>query len=136
MSDWIAIAALGLVAVLIPVSMMVVSALLRPSVPERDKRLTYESGEIPTGTTTSRFSIQYYMVALLFVVFDVETVMIFPWVLVYTDAIEIAGVAHALGPMLAFIAILLFGLLWAWRNGAVRWARKSVDNGTRERAEP
>ena len=126
MSQWIAIGALGLVAVLIPLGMMALSALLRPSVPERHKRATYESGEVPTGTTRIRFNIQYYMVALLFVVFDVETVLIFPWTLVYVDAIAEAGLAHALLPMLAFIAILVIGLGWAWRNGAVEWTRSTA----------
>ncbi|MFB6072832.1 MAG: NADH-quinone oxidoreductase subunit A, partial [Halobacterium sp.] len=71
MNPWIAIGMLALVGVLIPVGMMAVSALLRPSVPEQGKRATYESGEIPTGDARIQFNIQYYMVALLFVVFDI-----------------------------------------------------------------
>lgn len=135
MSQWIAIGALGLVAVLIPLGMMALSALLRPSVPERHKRTTYESGEVPTGTTQSRFNIQYYMVALLFVVFDVETVLIFPWALIYEDAIGQAGLAHALVPMLVFIGILLVGLGWAWRNGAVQWAKSPVSERRARRTD-
>ncbi|GKZ13832.1 NADH dehydrogenase [Haladaptatus sp. T7] len=104
--------------------MMAVSSLLRPSVPEQGKSATYESGEIPTGTTRIRFNIQYYMVALLFVVFDIETVLIFPWTVIYRNAID-SGVSLAtvLVPMLVFIAVLVVGLAWAWRNGAVRWVR-------------
>jgi len=124
MSEWIAVGALAIVAVLIPVSMMMVSWLIRPSVPEQGKRATYESGEIPTGSSrTIRFNIQYYMVALLFVVFDVETVLIFPWTVVYSDAVSEVGIGRALVPMLAFLGILVIGLGWAWRNGAVEWAR-------------
>jgi NADH-quinone oxidoreductase subunit A len=123
-NPWIAIAALAVVAVLIPLSMMLVSSLLRPSVPEQSKRATYESGEVPTGSSMQvRFNIQYYMVALLFVVFDIETVLIFPWTVVYRSAIESVGLWRALAPMLAFILILVVGLAWAWRNGAVRWVR-------------
>ena len=122
-NPWIAIGALALVAILIPLGMMAVSWLLRPTVPEQDKRKTYESGEVPTGTTNIRFNIQYYMVALLFVVFDIETVLIFPWVLIYQDAVEIVGLAHALVPMLVFIGILVVALAWAWRKGAVTWTR-------------
>ncbi|WP_049928249.1 NADH-quinone oxidoreductase subunit A [Halopiger goleimassiliensis] len=127
MNDWIAIGALATVAVLIPLSMMVVSYLLRPSVPETSKRATYESGEVPTGGTRIRFNIQYYMVALLFLVFDIETVLLFPWAVVYLDAIESDAVSlfQILGPMVVFVAILLVGLGWAWRNGAVQWARSS-----------
>ncbi|WP_290817082.1 NADH-quinone oxidoreductase subunit A [Halovivax sp.] len=123
MNDWIAIGALGLVAVGIPLGMMAVSYLLRPSVPETSKRATYESGEVPTGGTRIRFNIQYYMVALLFVVFDIETVLLFPWAVTYLDALDEYGIVRALGPMLLFVGILLVGLAWAWRKGAVRWAK-------------
>jgi NADH-quinone oxidoreductase subunit A len=129
MSEWIAIGALGLVAVGIPLGMMAVSAILRPSVPEQGKRATYESGEIPTGTARVQFNIQYYMVALLFVVFDVETVLIFPWTVIYRSALS-QGVALStvLWPMLAFVGILVVGLVWAWRNGAVEWVKSPLAN--------
>ena len=129
MSEWIAIGALGLVAVGIPLGMMAVSAILRPSVPEQGKRATYESGEIPTGTARVQFNIQYYMVALLFVVFDVETVLIFPWTVIYRSALS-QGVplATVLWPMLAFVGILVVGLVWAWRNGAVEWVKSPLAN--------
>jgi NADH-quinone oxidoreductase subunit A len=125
MNDWIAIGALALVGVLIPFGMMAVSYLLRPTVPETSKRATYESGEIPTGGTRIRFNIQYYMVALLFVVFDIETVLLFPWAVAYGDALASPEISlvRALGPMLLFVAILLVGLAWAWRTGAVQWAQ-------------
>ncbi len=122
-NPWIAVGALALIAVIIPVSMIAVSSLIRPSVPEQGKRAIYESGEIPTGTTRIRFNIQYYMIALLFVVFDIETVLIFPWALIYSDAVAEFGLTSVLGPMLAFLTVLLIGLIWAWRNGAVRWVR-------------
>ena len=125
MNPWIAIGALALVGLLIPVGMMTVSSLLRPTVPEEGKTTTYESGEIPTGSTRIRFNIQYYMIALLFVVFDIETVLIFPWTVIYRRAVSMEGVGltGALLPMLIFIGVLVVGLGWAWRNGAVRWVR-------------
>lgn len=123
MNPWLAVGALALVALLIPLGMMTASSLLRPSVPESGKRATYESGEVPTGSTRNRFNIQYYMVALLFVIFDIETILIFPWALIYRDAVAVEGIATALTPMLVFIFILVIGLVWAWRNNAVRWVR-------------
>ena len=126
-NPWIAIGALAVVAVVIPVSMMVVSSLLRPSVPETSKRATYESGEVPTGSSRAiRFNIQYYMVALLFTIFDIETVLIFPWTVIYGSALE-GGVAlgPVLVPMLVFITVLVAGLAWAWHNGAVKWAKSA-----------
>ncbi|TSD14446.1 NADH-quinone oxidoreductase subunit A [Haloglomus irregulare] len=122
-NPWIAIGALAVVGVAIPLTMIAASALIRPSVPEQGKRAVYESGEVPTGNTRIRFNIQYYMVALLFVVFDIETVLIFPWTVIYRDAVTQFGLARALLPMLGFIGVLVVGLAWAWRNGAVRWVR-------------
>ncbi len=122
-NPWIAVGALALVGVAIPMSMIAVSSLLRPSVPEQGKRAVYESGEVPTGSTRIRFNIQYYMIALLFVVFDIETVLIFPWALIYSDAVAEFGLTRVLGPMLVFLAVLVIGLGWAWRNGAVRWVK-------------
>lgn len=126
MNPWLAISALALVGLLIPLGMMAVSALLRPTVPEHGKQATYESGEIPTGNTRIRYNIQYYMVALLFVIFDIETVLIFPWAAIYRDAVIAEGMLTALLPMLVFIGILIVGLVWAWRNGAVKWVRTTT----------
>jgi NADH-quinone oxidoreductase subunit A len=124
MNQWIVIGMLGVVGLGIPLGMMAMSALLRPSVPEQGKSATYESGEIPTGTARIQFNIQYYMVALLFVIFDIETVLIFPWTVIYNTALQ-NGVplSTVLAPMLIFIGVLVVGLAWAWRNGAVRWVK-------------
>jgi NADH-quinone oxidoreductase subunit A len=65
------------------------------------------------------------MVALLFVVFDIETVLIFPWTVIYREAVGEIGLLSALAPMLGFIAILVVGLAWAWRKGAVQWVRNT-----------
>ena len=123
MNPWIAIAALAVIALVVPLGMMAASWLLRPTVPEQGKRATYESGEVPTGNTRIRFNIQYYMVALLFVVFDIETVLILPWTVIYRDGVASAGLVPVLVPMLVFIGVLVVGLVWAWRNGAVQWIR-------------
>ncbi len=129
MSDWIAIGLLAVVAIAIPISMMVVSWLIRPSVPEQGKRATYESGEIPTGSSrTIRFNIQYYMVALLFVVFDVEAVFVIPWTVIFEEAVGEVGFVQAFAPMAVFLFILIIGLAWAWRKGAVEWAKSPHAN--------
>ena len=123
MNPWIAVGTLAVVAIGIIAAMMGISQLLRPSVPEQNKRTTYESGEVPTGNTHVRFNIQYYMVALLFLVFDVETVLIFPWTSIYKDIVSTEGLVWALGPMVVFIGVLIVALAWAWRNGALGWVR-------------
>ena len=132
--SWIAIGALAVVGFAIGLSMMVISALIRPSVPEQGKTAIYESGEVPTGTARLRFNIQYYMVALLFVVFDIETVLLFPWVLVYRPALEQGVPAmQLLAPMVLFVGILVIGLVWAWRIGAVQWVKSP--RATRRKTE-
>jgi len=132
MNPWIPIGALAAVAVGIPLGMMVASRMLRPTVPEQGKSATYESGEIPTGSPRGfKFNIQYYMVALLFVVFDIETVLIFPWTVVYRGALKDVGLVAALAPMLLFVGVLLVALVWAWRKGAVEWVR-DPDTAKRE----
>lgn len=130
MNEWIAVGALAFVAIAVPLSLLVVSFLLRPSVPEQGKAAVYESGEVPTGNTRIRFNIQYYMVALLFLIFDIETVLIFPWTVIYRDAVQSAGLIAALVPMLIFIGVLVVGLAWAWRNGAVQWIHSQNSSGT------
>jgi NADH-quinone oxidoreductase subunit A len=133
-NPWIAIGALAVVAIVIPLSMMMVSSLLRPSVPETSKRATYESGEVPTGSSRDiKFNIQYYMVALLFVIFDIETAFIVPWTVVFDDAVGEVGFVQAFAPMAVFIGLLVVGLAWAWRNGAVEWVRST--RAERQRVE-
>ncbi|MFP4174878.1 MAG: NADH-quinone oxidoreductase subunit A [Halobacteriales archaeon] len=117
MSDWTAFAAMLVVAGGIPVSLVVLSKLLRPSVPETQKRKTYESGEQPTGDTDLRFNIQYYLLALMFLVFDVETVLIIPWTVTFVDS------PSTLLPAFIFILLLLVGVGWAWRNGGIEWIK-------------
>ncbi|MEA2645399.1 MAG: NAD(P)H-quinone oxidoreductase subunit 3 [Chloroflexota bacterium] len=77
---------------------------------------TYESGMVPIGEAWIKYHIQYYMYALVFVVFDVEVVFLYPWAVVYRQA----GV-FALVEIMIFIVILLVGLAYAWRRGALRW---------------
>ncbi|MDY6775076.1 NADH-quinone oxidoreductase subunit A [Halorutilales archaeon Cl-col2-1] len=120
MNDWIAVAAMGVVVLAIPLVMQGVSYFLRPTVPEKQKSITYESGESPTGDTRIGFSIQYYMLALLFVVFDIETVLLYPWVTVFADN------PGTFVPAFIFIVVLFVGLGWAWKNGAMEWVKPDV----------
>ena len=91
-------------------------SLLRPTRPQAEKYLTYESGVDPVGTGWSQTEIRYYIFALLFVLFDVEAVFIFPW----ATRLEAYGVFGAV-EMTVFIVILALGLLYAWRKGVLRW---------------
>ena len=92
------------------------SRLIRPKRPTIEKLTVYESGVDPVGTGWSQSQIRYYIFALLFVMFDVEAVFLFPWAL----RLEAFG-AFGLVEMGVFVVILLVGLFYAWRKGVLRW---------------
>ncbi|MCL4155693.1 UNVERIFIED_CONTAM: hypothetical protein GTU68_017845, partial [Idotea baltica] len=93
------------------------SFLLRPNRRQEGKGLTYESGVDAIGDRWSQTQIRYYVFALLFVIFDVEAIFIFPW----ATRLEVYGF-FGLVEMGIFVAILLLGLAYAWRKGVLRWA--------------
>ena len=104
-------AAIGLVALLLGLG-----GLLRPTRPLPQKYIPYESGVDPVGDGWSQSQIRYYVFALLFVMFDVEAVFIFPWA---TQLERYAG--FGLVEMGVFVAVLLLGLVYAWKKGVLRW---------------
>jgi NADH-quinone oxidoreductase subunit A len=108
-----AFAALGVILVLI---MLGVASVLRPTNPTEVKLSTYECGVDPVGTGWSQTYVRYYVFGLLFVIFDVEAVFIFPWAI----TLEELGM-FGLVEMLIFIAILVLGLVYAIRKGVLRW---------------
>jgi NADH-quinone oxidoreductase subunit A len=91
-------------------------ALLAPHNPYALKNATYECGHEPVGRPRSPFRVQYYCLAIVFLIFDIETAFAYPWGLVFRTMGW-----PALGEMAIFLAILLVGLLYAWRKGALRW---------------
>ena len=106
----------GLAAFLVAGLLLGISSLLRPSKPSREKLLTYESGVDPVGDGWSQSQIRYYVFALLFVIFDVEAVFIFPW----ATQLERYG-PFGLIAMGVHVGVLLLGLVHAWRKGVLRW---------------
>jgi len=106
-----------LVAVLVPVALLGVSRLLQRRVFDRQKLMPYECGIDPIGDARERFSVRFYMVAMLFLIFDVETIFLFPWAVIY-DRLALFGLVE----MLIFIGVLIVGYYYAWRKGAFEWA--------------
>lgn len=106
-----------LVAVLLPVVLLGVSRLVQRQVFERQKLMPYECGVDPIGDARDRFSVRFYIVAMLFLVFDVETIFLFPWAVIY-DRLAVFGLVE----MLLFIGILVVGYYYAWQKGALEWA--------------
>jgi len=91
--------------------------VLRPNRPTTGKRTTYESGMDPVGTTWGQTQVRYYVYAFLFVIFDVESVFLFPWATVFAAL----GTA-AFWEMVVFIGVLAVGLLYAYKKGVLQWA--------------
>ena len=113
---YLAVAVLAFAADAMFGAMLGVGRLLRPNRAQPEKYVTYEAGSDPV-TGFGRSNIRYYVYALLFVMFDVEAVFIFPWA-VRLDSLG----AFALVEMVIFIVILALGLVYAWRKGVLRWA--------------
>jgi len=115
--SWLTAAVFIAVAVALASAFLGLSSLVRPRrAASPDKRMAYESGVDPVGEGWSQSQIRYYIFALLFVVFDVEVVFIFPW------AVRLEAYAgFGLVEMGVFIFVLVLGLLYAWRKGVLRW---------------
>lgn len=106
-----------IVCSLVAAAALVLSSILAPKRKGVERRLTYESGMEPIGEAWIQFNIRYYMFALVFVVFDVETVFLYPWAVAFSQLGLLAFIEA-----LIFIAILVVALVYAWRKGALEWS--------------
>lgn len=93
-----------------------IARFLRPSLPSAEKETTYECGPLPFGDAWRQFNMHYYLIGLLFVIFDVEAVFLYPWAL----AFKRTG-AYAVAEMVIFVGLLALGWAYAWRRGALEW---------------
>ena len=114
--DYLTVVWFGVAALVLGGLLLGIASVVRPSRPTPAKLIAYESGVDPAGDLWSQSQIRYYVFALLFVIFDVEAVFIFPW----AASMERYG-AFGLIVMIAFIVLLLDGLLYAWKRGLLRW---------------
>ncbi len=112
-------------------ALILVSFLLGKKVKNRVKDMPYECGMTPTGSARERFSVKFYLVGMLFIVFDIESVFLFPWVVVYKDFKMAAFVE-----MLIFIVLVFAGFFYIWKKGALDWSGEdaSVEKRTVRRA--
>ena len=114
--DYLTVGIFGLVGAGLVGLLLGLGRLVRPVRPQAEKYISYESGVDPVGSGWGQSQVRYYIFALLFVLFDVEAIFIFPWAL----GLEAYGV-FGLVEMGIFIVILALGLLYAWRKGVLRW---------------
>ena len=107
---------------------LLVSRLIRPNRPNPEKLSTYESGEEPVGPAWTQFNVRFYIVALIFLLFEVEIVFLFPWSTIFANPELIKATKGAWGwyamiEMVIFILILALGLAYAWVNGYLDWIK-------------
>ncbi|MGE6377206.1 NADH-quinone oxidoreductase subunit A [Peribacillus muralis] len=102
--------------ILLPVIALFLGKLLRPYKPTEMKYTTYESGIDPFSDSRVQFNVRYYLFGLMFVIFDVETVFLYPWAVAYDEL----GL-FALIEMLFFVIILMLGLIYAWKKKVLKW---------------
>ena len=114
--DYLTVAFFAAIGLLLAALLLGVGSLVRPTRPSAQKNMPYESGVDPVGQSWSQSQIRYYIFALLFVVFDVEAVFIFPWAV----RLEAYG-GFGLVEMGVFLFVLVLGLVYAWRKGVLRW---------------
>jgi len=117
MSGYLPIVLMLIVSALIGLISMLIGVLVRPKKPEKVKYSVYECGMPEIGDARRRYNVRFYVIAMLFVIFDVETVFLFPWAVAF-DMLGIFGLIE----MILFIVILVFGYFYAWKKGALEWA--------------
>lgn len=115
-NNYVVVAIFIVLGILLPVVALTIGRLLRPNKPTELKQTTYESGNEPVGEGQVRFNIRYYLFALMFVIFDVETVFLYPWAVAYNKL----GL-FVLVEMLIFAGMLFIGLLYAWKKKVLKW---------------
>ena len=114
--DWTVVVIVGAVGLAAIVGMFTISRIVAPRRPSDIKEMPYECGIPPAPYRWSQIQIRYYVFAILFLIFDVEAVFLFPWAVVFLKSIP-----AVFYEMLIFIAILMFGVLYGWRKGVLQW---------------
>ena len=124
-SAWLPVVLLIIIGVGFAVGNVILSVVIGPSRTGPGKELTYESGMVPIGDTRKRFNVRFYIVAMIFLVFDVEIIFFYPWATIFGDAVAhpewgISG-GLLLVELLIFVAILLLAYVYAWGKGVFQW---------------
>jgi NADH-quinone oxidoreductase subunit A len=117
-NEYLSILIFAVVAVLLSAIAVLVPALLGPKRPTDVKMAPYESGKLPVGPARKRFPVQYFLFAVLFILFDVEVVLLFPWATVFRDlSPRWVGLVEAA----VFVSLLVLGLVYVWKKGGLEW---------------
>jgi NADH-quinone oxidoreductase subunit A len=115
-ADYIAVLIATILGFLLVAGALIGNRILAPRQPTRTKAVTYECGMLPIGRSRTQVHFRYYLFAILFLIFDIEAVFLFPWAVTFVQIGE-----QAFWEMVVFILILAFGLLYAWKKGVLSW---------------
>jgi len=118
--DYIPVFLVLLTALIIGAAIVWSSKLLGPQKPNEEKESTYESGVTPVGTTKERISVKYYLVAMLFIIFDLEVIFVYPWAVKFKSLYSEFGISVFV-TMLIFLIIFEIGYLYAFKKGGFKW---------------
>jgi NADH-quinone oxidoreductase subunit A len=121
LAPFIPIAVIVILAVIFGFLIVGVGTLFGPRRKTARKLMPYESGMTPIGPGTRRVPVHFYLVAVLFILFDIEIIFIIPWAVILKQFIQAKAGVFALVEMIIFIVVLLIGLLYAWKKGALEW---------------
>jgi len=113
----------AIIAMALAAGLLSVSYLLGKRVRNKVKDIPYESGIVPTGDARQRFSVKFYLVGMLFILFDIEAIFLYPWVVVYRELKMVAFVE-----MLVFVVLILSGFFYIWKKGALDWSGANPDS--------
>ena len=108
----------ALLAMALAAGLLTASYLLGKRVRNKVKDMPYESGIVPIGDARQRFSVKFYLVAMLFILFDIEAIFLYPWAVVFRD-LGMAGFVE----MLIFVVLILSGFFYIWKKGALDWSK-------------
>src|SRR5580698_338324 len=107
----------AIIAMVLAAALITISYVFGQRVRNRVKDMPYESGIVPTGDARQRFSVKFYLVGMLFILFDIEAIFLYPWAVVYRELKMVAFVE-----MLVFVILILSGFFYIWKKGALDWA--------------
>ena len=113
----------AIIAMALAAGLLSASYLLGKRVRNRVKDMPYESGIVPTGDARHSFSVKFYLVAMLFILFDIEAIFLYPWVVVYRE-LRMFGFVE----MLVFVILILSGFFYIWKKGALDWSASDLSS--------
>ena len=119
--EYLAIAVLIVLATLVALIAIGLGGLFGPRKKSDEKAMPYESGMTPYGPGTRRMPVRFYLIAVLFILFDIEVIFFLPWAVAFRSYIDNGMGLFILAEMIVFITILLIGYFYAWKKGALEW---------------